>query len=515
MFNPFDINAHVWKPNFNPFDFYNQVKGAEESGQASPGGVSNPTIHALCDACTWTQGDARDGTMPIAERLNTKYINNEVSVDMAEIKNGTSDFATLTFTNSDGTASDVGGNSWHDVSVAATTNLLKDTIKSGADITVTLTAKPGTIISGWYIANSVSSTLIDDTGISFYINGDTTSNSVAYTTLVAPSSGKSVVGYLKITTIATNLSCSDQEYVEYTTGATVSQGDPCITPHTDGCMDVTAFNYDSNATREGGNCVAKVIGCSDNKATNFNPLVNTADLSTCTYDETKDMIYAPITVYRLTMGRGRCSVAGANLCANLYGVDTSNTGFFDGTGAASNMSINQWAGGKGSSNNPLSATFTTRPDYGGVLKITPTKLGRRAYTITLTSNGSSNSYTATAASPISVVVNKATDYQIDLTYQIIQSIGGCTDESATNYCPTCNQDDGSCEYPIIIPDVEEEEDTTGDGNGGSGAGGANITTQSVVHTPVSTEDEEEESYLGWYLGGVSVLVAGVWYFTSQ
>jgi subtilisin family serine protease len=51
-----------------------------------------------------------------------------------------------------------------------------------------------------------------------------------------------------------------------------------------GCMDSTAYNYNSLANISDDNCIAKVYGCMDSTALNYNPLANTPSTTdTCVY----------------------------------------------------------------------------------------------------------------------------------------------------------------------------------------------------------------------------------------
>ena len=46
--------------------------------------------------------------------------------------------------------------------------------------------------------------------------------------------------------------CTDQNYLEYDSRATVNEG--CNTPIVYGCMDSSFSNYNSNANVDDGNC---------------------------------------------------------------------------------------------------------------------------------------------------------------------------------------------------------------------------------------------------------------------
>ena len=55
-------------------------------------------------------------------------------------------------------------------------------------------------------------------------------------------------------------------------------GTYCI-PTVLGCMDSTAFNYNSNANTDDGNCIPEILGCTNDLAFNYNPLANIDDNS--------------------------------------------------------------------------------------------------------------------------------------------------------------------------------------------------------------------------------------------
>jgi hypothetical protein len=52
---------------------------------------------------------------------------------------------------------------------------------------------------------------------------------------------------------------------------------PSSVPCNDGCMDISAYNYDAAATCDDGSCIAVVLGCTDSTAPNYYPLANTDD----------------------------------------------------------------------------------------------------------------------------------------------------------------------------------------------------------------------------------------------
>ena len=73
--------------------------------------------------------------------------------------------------------------------------------------------------------------------------------------------------------------CMNSSYLEYyTQGFTADYDDgSCLTQAIWGCMDSTAFNYDSTANIDNGGCVPVVLGCMESLAFNYNPLANTPD----------------------------------------------------------------------------------------------------------------------------------------------------------------------------------------------------------------------------------------------
>jgi hypothetical protein len=86
-----------------------------------------------------------------------------------------------------------------------------------------------------------------------------------------------------------NPGCTDEAYLEYHTQGFVADyddGSYCLNYANFGCMDSTAFNYNSLATvnwtsvlDQTDPCIAKVFGCTDPTAFNFDALANTEDYS--------------------------------------------------------------------------------------------------------------------------------------------------------------------------------------------------------------------------------------------
>ena len=73
--------------------------------------------------------------------------------------------------------------------------------------------------------------------------------------------------------------CTSPAYLEYyTQGFTADINDgSCSTLAVFGCMDSTAFNYNSSANVDNGGCLPVILGCMNPLAFNYNPNANTPD----------------------------------------------------------------------------------------------------------------------------------------------------------------------------------------------------------------------------------------------
>ena len=82
-----------------------------------------------------------------------------------------------------------------------------------------------------------------------------------------------------------NPGCMNSSYLEYyTQGFTADYDDgTCLTEALWGCMDSTAFNYDSLANIDNGGCIPEILGCMQPLAFNYNPQANTDDGSCIPY----------------------------------------------------------------------------------------------------------------------------------------------------------------------------------------------------------------------------------------
>ena len=87
-----------------------------------------------------------------------------------------------------------------------------------------------------------------------------------------------------------NPGCISPAYLEYHTDTTngyytdINIQDSCSTLAVFGCTDSTALNYDSLANVDNGSCSMMIIGCMDPAAYNYNILANVSDSANCLYN---------------------------------------------------------------------------------------------------------------------------------------------------------------------------------------------------------------------------------------
>ena len=234
--------------------------------------------------------------------------------------------------------------------------------------------------------------------------------------------------------------CTDSTSLCYNLNATIDDG-TCATAsctYAPGCTDPTAMNYDAGANSDDGNCVARVGGCGDVQATNFNSAVNDRDDSTCVYllsgctdssaanyfslaqfdlgtcafggcIDTKALNYNPTATYSLGLSECELPVEGCpDSVAVNYGADVQ---YDDGSclyeGCLDSTKPNF---------NPSANVVEQNADYGGC---EPIILGC-VFAEAINFNPAANT----------------DDGKCDL--------GGCTNDGAPNYETWATYDDGSC-----------------------------------------------------------------------
>ena len=87
-----------------------------------------------------------------------------------------------------------------------------------------------------------------------------------------------------------NPGCISPAYLEYHIDTTngyytdINIQDSCSTLTVFGCTDSTALNYDSLANVDNGSCSMTIVGCMDPAAYNYNMIANISDSANCLYD---------------------------------------------------------------------------------------------------------------------------------------------------------------------------------------------------------------------------------------
>ena len=199
-----------------------------------------------------------------------------------------------------------------------------------------------------------------------------------------------------------------------------------------GCMDVTATNYNPNATTDDGSCIIgplQVFGCMDPNASNYNAAVNTDDLSCVWFGCADPLAFnydASVFVGASTYVTYPANIVDAGCIAVTLGC-TDNT--------ASNY-------------NPLANT----DDGSCIIIITGCSVSTASNYDTLVNNddGSCTWYGCTNS-----LASNYTSFPLATNYPAIVGAGviddgscldgGCTDNTMYNYDPLALWDDGTCQ----------------------------------------------------------------------
>ena len=192
-----------------------------------------------------------------------------------------------------------------------------------------------------------------------------------------------------------------------------------------GCTDTIAENYDLNATIDDGSCEYPLTGCTDSLALNYD---DTADIDdgSCDYPlecaEGTNMVLMELQTdpYPEETSWNLITVEGDTL-AVFDGFEEGNTLYSDSVCVPDDIDI----------------TFNIYDTYGDGLT-------------SGAGNGQFNLYVCGAQ----VFSGSSFEYLLSGTFsgcdgaQII--VFGCMDETAINYSPDANTDDGSCEYEVVL-----------------------------------------------------------------
>ena len=132
-----------------------------------------------------------------------------------------------------------------------------------------------TLHNSFLLTNSLGDTLLSEGTNPFYNNGQG-----ALQPFQAPLwTTYSAMPYCGDYCIESFYGCMDSTAFNYDSTANIDDGG-CI-PVVFGCTNPLAFNYDVFANVDDSSCVATIVGCMDTTAFNYNPLANVNDSASC------------------------------------------------------------------------------------------------------------------------------------------------------------------------------------------------------------------------------------------
>ena len=263
------------------------------------------------------------------------------------------------------------------------------------------------------------------------------------------------------------LGCTNSSYLEYYTQgfvADTSDGS-CQTQAVWGCIDPTAFNYDTTANINNGGCIPVVLGCMQPLAFNYNPQANTPDTCIAVVYGCMSSIainYDPLantddgSCIGVNYGCTDSTMWNYSPSANsdddscipyIYGCTDATMWNYDVNANTDNGSCTGYVYGCmdtiAFNYDPLANT-----DNGSCIGV----LLGCTNPIALNYNASANTDDFSCILPIygcmdSLAFNYNPLANVD-NGSCLAVVLGCTDPIALNYCDSCNTDDFSCVLPI-------------------------------------------------------------------
>ena len=201
-----------------------------------------------------------------------------------------------------------------------------------------------------------------------------------------------------------------------------------------GCTDETAFNYDETASSDDGSCIASVLGCTDIVAPNYNGSANVDDDSCVEFCENWFLPFNEVnqTVNSASILLSETYVLSLNVessSAYIVGVTPANLVVGSSVIGQTSQQLAIWP-------NDVQTTEIDGAQDGELISfylIDDESVYLLDYEYTFATMG---------------FVNVSTE-ETSTLYCMANTPFGCTNNSACNFDPNANTDNGTCEYPEV------------------------------------------------------------------
>jgi hypothetical protein len=240
-------------------------------------------------------------------------------------------------------------------------------------------------------------------------------------------------------------------------------GDACYFP---GCTDDTALNYDPEATDDDGSCIAIVEGCTDSLYLEYDPAAN-VDNDSCLTFFCGDGLTAV-----------NVDVSGSSYCYEItWNLVLDDSTYFSGSGCNNYdfcMPDGCWV-------------YEMADSYGDGWN------GGEA----VISSGGLTLLTASLPTVGWTVTPEGTNGSEGLAVNADCGVLGCTDETAENYDPEANVDDGNCQYAgctDLSADNYNPDASIEDGTCTYSCSGEYVSQIDILITTDAYEDETSFSF---------------------